>query len=279
MGQGGRFMLKLLERNIASVDGRLVLLAPPDQPIPGTFQNVTYDSTTHERLIREMQRLRGSVYLQDGAVQREQLSPDGLHKTPEDERSWHLLILDKERHVSSCAWYMLHDSAQFDKLRVRNCPLARLEEWRDKFWLAVESELERARRNCMRYAELGGWAIARESRGSSDCLLLALATYTLARTLGPALGLTMATVRNSSAAILRRLGGSNLEVNGSPVPSYYDPKYKCEMELLRFDSREPAAKYTGLIELFMEQLTNVAVIASGVHGSAFGARREAQLAM
>jgi hypothetical protein len=272
-------MLKLLERNIASVEDRLVLLAPPDKEVPDSFQNVTYDSRQHQRLIREMQRLRGSIYLQDGAVQPEQLTPDGLHRTPEDERSWHLLILDKERHVSSCAWYLLHDAAQFERLRVRNCPLARLEEWRDRFWLAVESELERARRHCLRFAELGGWAVARESRGSSDCLLLALATYTLARALGPALGLTTATVRHSSAAILRRLGGSNLEVDGTPVPPYYDPKYKCEMEVLRFDSRAPSAKYNGLIDLFQGQLANVGVIANGVHVSAFGTSAETQFAV
>jgi len=280
MGQWGRFMFKLLERNVASVNDRLVLLAPPDREIPSSFENVRRDSNKHQHLVKEMQRLRGSIYLQDGAVQRDQLSTDGLHRTPEDDRSWHLLMLNKDRQVSSCAWYMEHDeTAAFEKLRVRNCPLARLEEWRDKLWLAVESELARARRHCLRYAEVGGWAVAKESRCTSEGLLLALAAYSLGRTLGGALGLTTATVRHSSSTILRRLGGSSLEVDGAAVPSYYDPKYRCEMELLRFDSRRPNAKYCGLIELLRAQLTNVAVIATGLHVGALSSPSQSMLGL
>jgi hypothetical protein len=97
-------------------------------------------------------------------------------------------------------------------------------------------------------------------------LLLALAAYSLGRRLGGALGITTATVRHSSSTILRRLGGSHLEAGGTIVPSYFDPKYNCEMELLRFDSRKPNAKYTGLIELLRDRLTNVSVIASDAIG-------------
>jgi hypothetical protein len=259
-------MLRLLERNIASVEERLVLVAPPHIRVPASFSKITYDSHRHQQLVREMQQLRGSVYVQDGAVQPEQLSPGGLHRTPEDERSWHLLMLNKERRVSSCAWYMEHDdTAAFEKLRVRNCPLARAEGWREKLWLAIESELARAKRDSLRYAEVGGWAVAKESRCTSEGLLLALAAYSLGRMLGDVLGLTTATVRHSSSTILRRLGGSNLEVEGTSVPSYYDPKYKCEMELLRFDSRRPSAKYNGLIESLKDKLANVSVVASGIH--------------
>jgi hypothetical protein len=91
-------------------------------------------------------------------------------------------------------------------------------------------------------------------------LVLALAAYSLGRIFGGALGITTATVRHSSSTILRRLGGSHLEVDGSRVPPYYDPQYKCEMELLKFDSRRPAAKYHGVIELLKEKLTRVLVI-------------------
>jgi hypothetical protein len=256
-------MLRLLERNIASVEERLVLLAPPHMPVPDSFRNVTVDSARHKQLLREMQHLRGSIYLQDGAVDREQLSRDGLHRTPEDDRSWHLLMLNKDRRVSSCAWYMEHDdTARFEQLRVRNCPLARVEGWREKLWHAVESELARARQHRLRYAEVGGWAVAKESRCTSEGLLLALAAYSLGRTLGGALGLTTATVRHSSSTILKRLGGAYLEADGAAVPSYYDPKYKCEMELLRFDSRRPNTKYASLIERLGSKLANVSVVAS-----------------
>jgi hypothetical protein len=258
-------MIRLLERNIASIEKRLLLVAPPHIVLPESFQNVTVDGDRHQQLVREMQRLRGSVYLQDGAVQREQLTSDGLHRTPEDDRSWHLLMLNSRREVSSCAWYMEHDeTARFEHLRVRNCGLAHVDGWRDRLAQAVDSELQRARQDGLRYAEVGGWAVAQGSRCTSEGLLLALAAYSLGRTLGGALGLTMATVRHSSSTILRRLGGSLLEVGGSTVPPYYDPKYKCEMELLRFDSRRPSAKYGSLIDLLGGRLNFVSVVAAGI---------------
>ena len=257
-------MLRLLERNIASIEKRLVLVAPPNVSLPGAFRNVATDGDRHQRLVHEMQRLRGSIYLQDGALQRHQLTTDGLHRTPEDEKSWHLMMLNGQQEVSSCAWYMEHDqAARFEHLRVRNCALASVEGWRDKLPQAVEAELQRARRDGLRYAEVGGWAVAKASRCTSEGLLLALAAYSLGRTLGGALGLTTATVRHSSSTILRRLGGSLLEVGGATVPPYYDPNYKCEMELLRFDSRRPSAKYGGLIDILGRHLANVTVIAAG----------------
>jgi hypothetical protein len=255
-------MLRLLERNIKSVDERLVLVAPPNIALPPAFANVTIDPVRHQQLVHDVQRLRGTVYLQDGAVQPHQLTPDGLHQTPEDARSWHLVILNKHRHVSSCAWYMEHaDAARFEDLRVRNSALARADEWRDRLSRAVETELTRARANGLRYAEVGGWAVAKGSRCTSEGLLLALAAYSLGGALGGALGLTTATVRHSSSTILRRLGGFALDAGDALVPPYYDPKYGCDMEILRFDSRRPNPKYGSLIELLRRKLTSVSVVA------------------
>lgn len=264
-------MLKLLERNVASVQERLMLLAPPHASVPASFNDVKVDAQRHTQLLGEMQRLRGRIYLQDGAVKREQLSPDGLHCTPEDERSWHLLVLNADRRVSSCAWYMQHDeSVAFDQLRVKNNPLARHETWRKTLRDAVKSERDRASCHGLRYAEVGGWAVAKESRCTSEGVVIALAAYSLSRALGGALGLTTATVRHSSSTILKRLGGSLLEAGGSIIPPYYDPRYKCEMELLRFDSRQPSARYGGLIDVLVRQLARVPVIAQGIAASQCG---------
>ena len=267
-------MLRLLERNVASIEKRLLLVAPPHVSVPTTFTNLTVDSARHQELVREMQRLRGTVYLQDGAVQAHQLTADGLHQTPEDERSWHLLMLNSQRRISSCAWYMEHDDdARFDHLRVRNCALAKSDRWRDKLARAVEEELQRARQEGLRYAEVGGWAVDKGSRCTSEGLLLALAAYSLGRKLGGALGLTTATVRHSSSRILRRLGGSVLRTDDAVVPPYFDPKYDCEMELLRFDSRRPSPKYGSLIELLGRRLGNVPVVVAV--NPAAGAQSEA----
>ena len=255
-------MQKLLERNIASVEQRLVLLAPPHTAISPYFQNVSHDPVRHRELVRAAQRLRGSVYVRDGAVQRHELSPEGLHQTPEDEKSWHLLMMNREG-VSACVWYLEHENTTtVNRLRVRACPLASVDGWRERLHAAVESELARARSEDLRYSEVGGWAVAQECRCTSEGLLLALAAYSMGRIAGGALGITTATVRHSSSTILRRLGGSHLAAAGGTVPPYYDPRYNCEMELLRFDSRRPSAKYGGCIELLHRKLASVLVLAA-----------------
>jgi hypothetical protein len=255
-------MLKLLERNIASIDQRLVLLAPPDTTLPAVFSNVDIDFERHEELMREMQRFRGRIYLDDGAVKRHQLSAEGLHQTPEDEKSWHLLMLNPEGRVTACAWYRQHDNrVYFDRLRVRQCPLAAMKRWRDRLWKAVESEIASARRDNVNYTEVGGWAVAKESRCTAEALVLALAAYGLGRISGGTLGLTTATVRHHSATILKRIGGRHLEVDGVTVPPYYDPNYRCMMEILRFDSREPNKRYSNLVVPLCEKFAEVLLIA------------------
>ena len=260
-------MLKLLERNIASVEQRLVLVAPPQASIHPSFQRVDVDPWRHARMIRQVQRLRGGIYLRDGAIERHQLSADGLHQTPEDQKSWHLLMTDRHGGITACVWYREHEHAtSFEHLRVRSCPLAHQDTWRDTLRKAVDNELARARQQRLRYAEVGGWAVAERCRCKSEGLLLALAAYSLGRVTGGALGMTTATVRHSSSTILRRLGGAHLQADGVSVPPYYDPRYKCEMEILRFDSRRPSTKYAGLIELLRQNLARVLVVAASASG-------------
>jgi hypothetical protein len=256
-------MLKLLERNIASVGQRLVLLAPSQAAhVPSVFDNVSSEPYRHRSLLRELQRLRGRIYLADGAIQPHQLTSDGRHETPEDERSWHLLVLNDQRRVSGCIWYLDHkDTASPDRLRVRHCPLVKQDEWRDKLRLAVKSELARARRERVSYAEVGGWAVSSDSR-PADCLLLILSTYGLSQLMGGAFVMATATLRHASARILRRMGGAPLEGDGYVVPSYYDPQYECEMELLRFDTRRPSSNFAGLVQLIRGGLAGVQVFAN-----------------
>lgn len=255
-------MLKLLERSIASIDQRLVLLAPPDMYTPPSFSNVDLDGERHGQLVEDVQRFRGNIYAEDGAVQSHQLSEDGLHLTPEDDKSWHLLLFNARGRLSACAWYREHSNrVHFDRLRLRNCPLARVRDWRDKLWKAVESEIASARQCGLHYVEVGGWAVAMEDRGTPEGVVLALASYSLGGILGGVLGITTATARHGSAAILRRIGGKQLEVDGVTVPPYYDPNYQCEMEVLRFDSREPNAKFSHGVEMLRDKLTRVLVIA------------------
>jgi hypothetical protein len=227
------------------------------------FNNVTNDTTRNRQLIREMQRLRGSIYLDEGNVRRHELTTDGRHQTAEDDKSWHLLMTDETGRVRSCALYLLHENpSTVQELRLRNCPLVKRAESRHKVTVAVESAMAEAKRAGLRFAELGGWAISKDRRGSPEGLMMALATYGLSRMLGGAIGITTANVAHSCSSILRRLGGSYLEFEGAPISSYFDPKYNTEIDLLRFDSRCPSPKYAELIEVVMRKLTNVSVVGS-----------------
>jgi hypothetical protein len=186
-------MLKLLERTIGTLEDRLILLAPQDAA-PAFFRQVEVDGERHQRLVREMQQLRGRIYLHDGAIQPEQLTADGAHQTPEDNKSWHLLSVDSDQRVTGCAWYLQHDqSVDPLSLRVRNSPLARNRDWRDLLWKGVNAELDRARRERLNYVEVGGWAVAKEAACPTEGLIIALAGYSLGQIWGVCLGMTTAT--------------------------------------------------------------------------------------
>jgi hypothetical protein len=263
-------MLKLLERNIASIEERMVLIAPRRSAIGWFFQDVRVDPARRRRLLHTMQRLRGRIYLHDGAIGPEDLSPDGRHRTPEDDKSWHLLMLDPSGRVSACVWYLEHAAtAAFEHLRAHHTPLAGHQQWGGRLWRAVESELALARMHQLRYAEVGGWAVSAASRCTSEGLLLALAAYSLGRIGNGTLGMTTATARHASATILRRLGGAPLEADGETIPSYFDPRYKCQMEMLRFDSRRPSGRYAALVDRLKDKLASVNVLAT--NRVAFGA--------
>lgn len=256
-------MSKLLQRAVDSASERLVLLAPASGHgrLEKRFGHVEADSDMRTRLLHDMQRMRGRVYLADGAVTPAQLSADGRHRTAQDDRSWHILTRDQAGQVTACGWYLEHlRDVRVEDLRVRHCPLAQNIEWRSRVWRAVDQDITRARNSGLGYVEVGGWAAAKVGSIAIDGLLLALAGYSLSRLRGGAIGLTTATVRHCSSTILRRMGGSRLEIDDTSIPSYYDPQYGCDMELLRFDSRSPNPSYEELINRLSDRLSEVLVV-------------------
>ena len=52
-------------------------------------------------LLREAQLLRGTIYFEDGAIDRSHLT-NGRHVVESDRHSWHLLVLDDDGSVSAC---------------------------------------------------------------------------------------------------------------------------------------------------------------------------------
>lgn len=267
----GDVMLRMIERSIEALDREMVVLAPAHVVPPAALSRVTFDPERHRQLLGEMQRLRGSIYLHEGNVTPAQLTADGRHQTPEDDRSWHLMMTDASGRVTSCVLYLEHESTVgLDDLRVRHCPLVHDEHWQAPLHGAVRSEIAKARKAGLVYAEVGGLAIEPERRGSTDSLMLALATYALSRVRGGAIGITTANVAHSCSSILRRLGGTSLEYRGEEIPSYFDARYNTDIELLRFDSRNPSTKYAAVIDQVKARLSCVAVV-SGARRATAGA--------
>src|SRR5689334_7447702 len=131
---------------------RFILLSPPARPLRGNFGRVVNDTSWRQELLRDMQRLRGRIYLQDGAISEQDLTADGRHVHPVDEDSWHLLILNPYNRVVGCTRYLQHSAfTSFEQLRVRTAALARSGEWSDRLKRAVEGELETARHNGFSY--------------------------------------------------------------------------------------------------------------------------------
>jgi hypothetical protein len=243
---------------------RFILLSPPGLSLPGAFRKVDGDPVRRQALLDDMQRLRGRIYLKDGAISEWHLTPDGRHFQPVDERSWHLLIVDRDNRVVGCTRYLQHPQAtSFHRLRVCTAALAHSEQWSQSLRNAVEAELETARKCGFSFVEVGGWALDESLRGSSDAVRSVLFTFAWSHVIGGCLGLSTATHRNGSASILRRIGGRPLEWGGQTLPPYYDPQYKCDMEVIRFDSRSPSARYEHAIGEIKAQIPTMTVVSGG----------------
>jgi len=222
---------------------RFVVLSPSRQAVTRSFPYIHSDNRQYDDLFIEMQRFRGTVYAGDGAVQPGDLV-DGRHKVAIDEQSWHVLSLDSDGRLCACLRYFDEGRAGgFDDLWVRHAALAKNPALGPRFRRAVETEMARARQTQISFGEVGGWAVAESHRWTMEPLRIILATYALLQLRGGCAGVATATFRHSSAAILRRIGLSSLVAEGEELPPYYDPHYRCQMEVLRFDSRFPNAKY------------------------------------
>jgi len=243
------------------IHNELVLLAPAGWTIPRSFTRRSVDRNKHAHWLNEAQKVRGSVYFADGALQAWQLTGDGRHAQRSDYDSWHLLSVNGNGEVQGCARYRhLTSNVGFEDLGVRESWLANCEQWGLSLRAAVESEIARAKQRGMAFSEVGGWAIVPEKRGTLEALRIAMAAYSLARILGGCVGISTATERHRSSSILRRIGGRPLQYGGTELPSYYDPQYRCRMEVLRFDSSAPDASCSRWVEQLSKRLAEVSVV-------------------
>jgi hypothetical protein len=239
----------------------LILIAPWGAEVPGCFLNVEEAPDLRLELLSQMQRLRGAVYSQDGALTMENLLPDGRHWQPVDDKSWHVLAIGEEGKVCGGARY--HETSNriaFAELGLAKSAMAQCDVWGVKLRAAVDADLRLAGARDVSYVEFGGWALAKELRCSIEGLRIALSMYGLAQNLGGCIGVTNATLRHHSSSILRRIGGRSLTADGVELPVYYDPQYNCEMEILRFDSAVPNPRYQAWVDDIRAHLLTTLVV-------------------
>jgi len=237
------------------------MLAPVQAHAPQGFRRYQTDRKLHKNYLSALQRLRGRIYLTDGAIRPADLDHEGRFKMYGDEDAWHLLLVDDSSQVIGCARYLVYPSTvAFHDLRVSECALAQSAEWGEKVRNAIESELKVARVQGLSYVEIGGWALSEEWRGTKAALEIAVGSYALARLWGGAIGSCTATARHGSASILRRLGGGSLNSRGEDLPPYEDAHYGCSMELLRFDYRTIAPRFIPLVRQLTSTLAKASVI-------------------
>jgi hypothetical protein len=238
----------------------LVLLAPSAAVVPNHFADVDVDPTRHAHLLEGLQRLRGGVYVGDGALESERLA-GGRHIQAIDDASWHVVSMTGDGAITACARLRAHrPGCDIQSLGVWSSALARSTEWADRLRNAIGADLAMARLRNVHYVEFGGWAVGEEWRRTTTTVSTAMATYALGECLGGFLGVTTATVRHCSSRMLRKLGGHSFDADGAEVPSYFDPQYGCDMELLRFDSRLPTHRYGGLVGDVVRSLWSVPIV-------------------
>jgi hypothetical protein len=243
--------------------GRDFVLLAPQGHTEAPFAHTVYDGSLHQLLLGSAQRLRGRIYLGDGAIRQEQLSPDGRHVQSVDEASWHLLTVNDRNEVVACIRYHSHKpGVAFPALTLSRSLRDQSSDLAPRVRNAVQAHLSKANKLGLSYVELGGWAVGAELRCTTEAFRMLLAAYALGELFGGALALSTATTKHNSSSILKRIGGKPLMECGIEVPSYFDSHYNCEMELLSFESFAPNPRYAGWVREFKLALLKIPVISS-----------------
>lgn len=234
---------------------RFELLAPSRIEDRCSFDRFCCLPAKYMTYLKQLQILRGTAYLEDGAIGHSDLDEGGRFHMASDEESWHLLLVENELdNVIGCARYLLHSNmVRFDELCISRTVLAIDLAAGPSIRRMIEADIQRARRDGLGYVEVGGWAVMKQWRRTRAALDILAGSYALGELWGGCLGICTATFRHGSASIIRRFSGSTSEAEDGPFSAYYDPRYECAMELLRFNSH-PARRYAAFINPIKRKL-------------------------
>src|SRR3954469_5716366 len=165
------------------------LLAPTKPGNAQHFSHLAKDEHLYSQFLSGMQRLRGAIYLKDGAIRSCELDDEGRHRMQGDEQSWHLLLLDERKSVIGCARYLVHTGdVSYDRLRISHSTLAHHRVWGSKVRAAAEAGLRCVRDARLSYVEVGGWAVWEELRVTRAALEILVGSYALGQLWGGCIG-------------------------------------------------------------------------------------------
>ncbi|MFL6450286.1 MAG: GNAT family N-acyltransferase [Bryobacteraceae bacterium] len=241
---------------------RFQLLAPAGIAPSAVNGPIRADIDSYEHYLTSLQKLRAQSYIADGAIGPDQLDGDGRFRMHWDEESWHFLLVNPEEEVVGCVRYLAHQgSARAEDLFISHSAIAKDPVWGARFLEALESDLTYARENLLTFIEVGGWAIETGYRHTRAALEILLASFAWARSIGGAIGCCTATFRNSSAPMLRRIGGRSFEHNSEAIPPYNDAHYGCMMEALRFHFQDFDPRFQKMVDSICDRMTEQSTIA------------------
>lgn len=207
----------------------------------------------YEEAIASIQRLRGSVYVSDGALSPAALSPDGRHYSELDFAAYHLTLWNGQ--LQGCLRVVFHpEDYSLEKFKVyevlKRMPLEQSETYR----MALKQFLCDWRKRGLPPGESGGWAISEAVRRNAAAIALPLSAWALSRIRQREVFLATATERHGSKDILHRLGGWKLQGDGKELPEFFDSAFGCKMNFICFDSEVLNPKFEAAVADLQEFL-------------------------
>jgi len=217
---------------------RIIFLAPPGTK-PG-FGSTKVDPERWRSLLFGACKVRGSAYLEDGAIQQHDLHSDGSFRLPMDDNSWHVLMVDDDDQVTAtlrATVLPLDSRKRKGKLPHVGASLGRAES--DQFRPRFKAELFLSTLGLVfgsertQFMVVGGWASDRHSAPPSAGAELALSVWAFSRHTEVAGALCVASERHDAHGQLVRTGAVPIRAIGSQ-DMYFDSAYGCRVGLLGF---------------------------------------------
>ena len=251
---------------------RIVVVEPDANPF--RINGRRFEKLLQRHEIDRVQRFRGGVYVDDGAIPVTTLDETGRHASEFDHRCHHILIVDASDQIRASVRVGFY----LKPVEPEELELWRLVETlepahgaRVRRLLAIH--LERAFRERGSLIEVGGFALESGIRRSGKALVLAAACWSITRVLAPSLGVAIVTERHGFNRLLTRLGGFPIDGalglrdasrNGNPGAKFFSSLHNCTVELLGFDTWQADSQIESLVNTISGILASTTTVPSNV---------------